>query len=291
MRPTMDAPRPFVRTLPRLSALCLLFPVAAGLSLAGVITALYERQITGVGRLVEVAMQETIFPSLASSLSFLYDTQGGLPPRTGNKHGGLSIAPYNVYATADGHIAINVVKEVHWTGLLDAMGRSDLKSDPRFQSNASRVKHMAVVDGMVEGWTRTLPRDEVMAILKKNRIPSAPVRNLREVMNDPHMHQRGMLKRMLHPDLGDIVLPRSPINLSEYEMETLKFYPALGEHNREILGGMLGMSDAEIKAKLLEMKSAQQSMQRIGGTPCFYCGETQPDKHAETCPYFVPANR
>jgi crotonobetainyl-CoA:carnitine CoA-transferase CaiB-like acyl-CoA transferase len=213
---------------------------------AGVVTALYERSQTGRGRFVEVAMQESIYPALASNLSFLHNTSGGLPPRTGNKHGGLAIAPYNVYATADGHIAINVVKEVHWEGLLDAMGRPELKAEKRYQGNATRVAIMDEVDALVESWTRTLPRDEVMALLKKHRVPSAAVRNLREVMHDPHMHQRGMLEWIDHPDLGRIVVPTSPLRYHGADKVETTPSPKVGEHNAEIYGKWLGLSQAEI---------------------------------------------
>ena len=215
---------------------------------AAVITALYERTITGNGRLVEVAMQETVYPALASNLSFLYNSEGGVPPRTGNKHGGLAIAPYNVYATADGHMAINVVKESHWEGLLDAMGRSELKTDPRFKTNATRVEHMAIVDGLVEDWSKRLPRDEVMAQLKKYRVPSAPVRNLREVMNDPHMHQRGMLEWIDHPELGRIVVPTSPLRYHGADKVQTVPSPTVGQHNDEIYGDWLGLGADEIAA-------------------------------------------
>lgn len=215
---------------------------------AGVITALYERSVTGQGRLVEVAMQESVYPALASNLAFLHASEGEVPPRTGNKHGGLAICPYNVYAAADGHIAINVVKEVHWESLLRAMGRADLEGDPRYASNALRVEHMAVVDGMVEAWTRTLPRDEVMALLKHHRIPSAPVRNLREVMHDPHMHQRGMLETIDHPDLGRIVVPTSPLRFHGADKLATTPSPRVGQHNAEVYGGWLGLSAAEIGA-------------------------------------------
>ena len=213
---------------------------------AAVVTALYERTITGAGRLVEVAMQETVYPALASNLSFLYNSEGGVPPRTGNKHGGLAIAPYNVYATADGHMAINVVKESHWEGLLDAMGRPELKADPRFKNNAVRVEHMGLVDGLIESWSQTLPRDEVMARLKTYRVPSAPVRNLREVMNDPHMHQRGMLEWIDHPELGRIVVPTSPLRYHGADKVATTPSPTIGQHNDEVYGAWLGLSADEI---------------------------------------------
>jgi crotonobetainyl-CoA:carnitine CoA-transferase CaiB-like acyl-CoA transferase len=213
---------------------------------AAVVTALYERQITGRGRLVEVAMQETVYPALASNLSFLYNSKGEVPPRTGNRHGGLAIAPYNVYATRDGHVAINIVKEVHWIALLEAMQRPDLKTDPRYASNALRCQRMEEVDALVEAWTRTLPRDEVMALMRRHRIPSAPVRNLREVMNDPHMHQRGMLETIDHPELGSIVVPTSPLRYHGADKVATTPSPSVGEHNAEVFGGWLGLTRDEI---------------------------------------------
>ena len=87
------------------------------------------------------------------------------------------------------------------------MGREDLADDPRFATNAGRVAHMDETDALVEAWTRTLPKMEVFARTKAYRIPCAPVRNAPEVMNDPHMHERGMLERIDHPELGEIVVP------------------------------------------------------------------------------------
>ncbi|MFM9845895.1 MAG: CaiB/BaiF CoA transferase family protein [Hyphomicrobiaceae bacterium] len=215
---------------------------------AAVVTALYERTITGRGRLVEVAMQESIYPALASNLSFLYNSQGGVPPRTGNKHGGLAIAPYNVYATADGHIAIITVVEGHWHGVLDAIGKPELRGEPRFANNAARVQVMAEVDGLIEAWTRTKTKAEAFAILKRHRVPSSPVRDLAEVMHDPHMHQRGMLERIDHPDLGEIVVPTSPLRFHGAEKVETVPSPRVGQHNGDVYGEWLGLSVEEIEA-------------------------------------------
>lgn len=214
---------------------------------AAVVTALYERTITGRGRLVEVAMQESIYPALASNLSFLYNSQGGVPPRTGNKHGGLAIAPYNVYPTADGHIAIITVVEAHWLGVLDAIGKPELKGEARFANNAARVQVMAEVDGLIEAWTRTKTKAEAFAILKRHRVPSSPVRDLAEVMHDPHMHQRGMLERIDHPDLGEIVVPTSPLRFHGAEKVETVPSPQVGQHNGDVYGEWLGLSAEEIE--------------------------------------------
>ncbi|MGA8548729.1 MAG: CoA transferase, partial [Stellaceae bacterium] len=89
---------------------------------AGVVTALYDREHSGNGRLVEVSMQETVYPSLASSFEYYHRT-GKVPPRTGNRQSALNSAPYNVFPTKDGHVAIHIVTEAHFQNLLKAMGR------------------------------------------------------------------------------------------------------------------------------------------------------------------------
>jgi CoA:oxalate CoA-transferase len=212
---------------------------------AGIVTALYDRDRSGVGRLVEVAMQEAVWPTLAASYDYYYRT-GEIPPRTGNRQSGLNSAPYNVYVTADGHVAIHVVTETHFQNLLKAMGREDLADDPRFATNAARVAHMDETDALVEAWTRTLSKMEVFARAKAYRIPCAPVRTAPEVINDPHMHGRGMLARIDHPELGEIVVPTTPLRLHGIDPVEPGPSPAIGQHNAEIYGGWLGLSRAEL---------------------------------------------
>jgi CoA:oxalate CoA-transferase len=215
---------------------------------AAVMTALYERSVTGKGRLVEVAMEEAIFPSFASNLGMLYSQGGAPPPRTANKHGGLSVCPYNVYEAKDGHIAINCVKEVHWQGLLKIMGREDLLDDPRFDSNKARVANMQETDDLVEAWSRTLDRADIMEKARANRLPVAAVRNLAEVTVDPHMHERGMLEWLDHPEYGRIVVPSSPLRLHGADKVATTPSPTVGQHNAEVYGDWLGLSADDITA-------------------------------------------
>jgi CoA:oxalate CoA-transferase len=212
---------------------------------AGILTALYERDRTGEGRLVEVAMQETVYPSLAASFEYYHRT-GQPPPRTGNRQAGLSTAPYNVYPCADGHVAIHIVTEGHWRNLLKTMGREELADDPRFQTNADRIAHMDETDAAVAEWTRTLPKMEVFARAKTNRVPCAPVRTAPEIMHDPHMHERGMLENVEHPELGPITVPTTPLRLHGSAKPPMAPSPKIGQHNDEIYGGWLGVTAAEL---------------------------------------------
>jgi crotonobetainyl-CoA:carnitine CoA-transferase CaiB-like acyl-CoA transferase len=215
---------------------------------AGIMTALYERTQTGEGRLVEVAMQDTAYPTLASNLGFTYRGSGALPPRVGNRHGGLALAPYNVYEASDGHIAVVCVTEPHWHKMLAAMGREDLKDDSRFSTNKARVENLSQTDEVVQQWASSRTRDELVALSKQHGFPAAPVRNLIEVMNDPHMHARGMLEWFEDEDLGRIVLPGSPLMIHGADRVATVSSPKLGQHNQEIYGQWLGMSDAAIEA-------------------------------------------
>jgi CoA:oxalate CoA-transferase len=212
---------------------------------AGVVTALYDRDRSGAGRLVEVAMQETVYCSLASSIDYYHRT-GEIPPRPGNRQSGMNSAPYNVFPTADGHVAIHVVTEAHFQNLLKAMGREDLSADPRFATNAGRVAHIEETDALVADWTRTLGKMEVFARTKEYRIPCAPVRNPVEVMNDPHMHGRGMLEHIDHPELGEIVVPSTPLRLHGTDKVETRPSPRIGQHNAEIYGNWLCLSAGEI---------------------------------------------
>jgi CoA:oxalate CoA-transferase len=138
------------------------------------------------------------------------------------------------------------VSEDQWTRVLDVIGRQDLKGNPDYGSREKRHAREAEINAMIEAWSSTLSRDEAFATMRENRVPVAPIRNLEDVRNDPHMHARGMLQRMTHPDMGEIVLPRSPIGLSDYEQSELAFFPDTGANSIEVLGDWLGLSEAEI---------------------------------------------
>lgn len=210
-----------------------------------VVTALYEREKTGVGRLVEVSMQEAIYSSLASNLGMWYGSKGDIPPRTGNQHGGLAESPYNVYPTKDGYIAIICVGEQHWKSLTDAMHRPDLRDDPRFTTLKSRVAHMSTVDEIVGEFTARFDKQPLFELLMKHRVPCAPVRDLDEVVNDPHLHERGALQWQEHPELGRIPVQASPLRFAGSDPLAILPSRKLGADNDAIYGDWLGLSPAE----------------------------------------------
>ena len=233
--------RPPVKAGP---AMCDFF---GGVHLYGAImTALYEREKTGTGRLVEVSMQEAVYASLASNLGLHYSMGNTVPPRTGNRHGGLAEAPYNVYPTADGHIAIICVNETHWKSLLAVMQRQDLLTDARYIDLKGRVAHMDEIDELVGGFTSRFAKQELFDLLMRNRVPCSPVRDLDEVVNDEHMHARRALEWVEHPMYGRVCLPNSPLRFDGVEPMAIKPSGELGRDNQLVYGKWLGLSEAEL---------------------------------------------
>jgi CoA:oxalate CoA-transferase len=215
---------------------------------AALVTALFDRERTGLGRRVEVSMQEAVYPSLASSLGRLAAGIEQGPMRTGNRHGGLAEAPYNVYPTADGFIAILCVGEHHWESLLDAMGREELRGDPRFETLASRVQNMDAVDALVSDFTRRRNKQALFELLIGLQVPCAPVRELAEVVADPHLHARRALESVDHPIYGPMVLPHSPLRFDGLSPLPIEPSRELGADNARIYGAWLGLPEEELRA-------------------------------------------
>ena len=212
----------------------------------GLVTALLERERTGRGRLVEIAMVEAVYPCLATAQDQYFKAGEKIPARTGNAFANYNRAPYNVYPALDGHVAIILVTETQWQNLLRAMGREDLRDDPRFIRNATRVAHYAETEAVVTAWTTSHTRAEIFAATSRYKVPCAPVRDLEEVMHDPHMHGRGTLEVVDHYDYGPIVLPNSPLHFHGADKVPTRVSPHVGEHNADIYGEWLGLGEAEL---------------------------------------------
>ena len=220
---------------------------SAGVHLYGaVMTALFERERTGLGRVVEVAMQDAIYASLASNIGMYHASKGKGPSRTGNRHGGLGISPYNVYPTSDGYVVINSPGDHHFRAILKTMGRDDLIDDERYATRTARVQRMFEVDAILEAWTSQHPRQEVAKQMLDAGVPCAPVRGLGEVMVDENMHARGSLQWVEHPELGRVVLPHSPMRYEGSELVQLEPSSQLGADGDAVYGEWLGRSPEQL---------------------------------------------
>jgi CoA:oxalate CoA-transferase len=233
-------------------------PVKAGPALAdffggihlygAIVTALYQRAVTGQGARLDVAMLDSVYPSLLSNLGLLLGADSPPPPRAGNRHGGLAVSPYNVYPTVDGYLAVITVTDGHWDAILTTMGRTDLIGDPKYATKSARVAAMQEVDDLLAAWTSALPTAKVFELFRAAGVPCAPVRGLRDVVDDPHLRERGMIEDRDIPGVGVLPLMHTPLHFAGQPRVPLRIAPRLGEHNDEVFGTWLGRSEEELAA-------------------------------------------
>ena len=204
----------------------------AGVHLFGaVMAALLERERTGRARSVEVSMMEAIYPSLASNLGLMHGNARDQSPRTGNRHGGLSIAPYNVYKSSDGYCAILANNDPQWVALARYFKQEWAITDPRYATMYERVKRIDEVDTLVAGWALSQTSEQLFQGLVAAGVPCAPVRGLDEVVRDPHLHARKALVDIDHPLFGKVTLPTSPLIFENLERSIRWPSRKLGEDN------------------------------------------------------------
>ncbi len=220
----------------------------AGIHLcAGILGALVQREHTGTGQRVEVAMHEAAVVALASVMGAVMDNDTSVPDRTGNRHPALSMAPYNTYPCSDGYVAIFTSAARHWHSLCKLFDRTDLLEDPAYSTTPDRAKRMKEIDDIVGAWTITRSKDEVLRLLNEAHVPCAPVKTAREVAYDPHLEARGFWVDIEHPRRGKTRVPISPIRLhAGGKAEIRRPAPTLGQHTDAVLGELLGLAAAEL---------------------------------------------
>lgn len=218
----------------------------AGVHLYGaIVSALLHRERTGEALAPEVAMLDAIYPSLCSNLAMAM-ADDNYVRRTGNRHGGLSQCPYNVYPAADGYFAIICINDRHWRGLLRALGREDL-DQPRFATISDRVKHMDYIDTELATATASKTRGDLAATLNAAGVPCGPVHSLTEVIHDPHLHANGMLREVDHPEFGLLTLSHSPLRFLGHPRTPYQPSQVLGAETASVLAE-IGIGEADLAA-------------------------------------------
>ncbi len=212
---------------------------------AGIVSALYGRTQTGEGATVDISMQDCVVPTLSTALGSYY-VAGEQQPRAGNRHPGKALAPYNVYPASDGFVAIICIREGHWRKLCEAMQDTAALENPQFATMADRAKNMDAVDALVGAWTAARTRTDILQIAQAHGVICAPVNDLADVLNDPHLAARGTLETRAHAGFGEIAQFRTPLRFSDIEPMALRDAPQLGESTDAVLAEFLGLSAHEI---------------------------------------------
>jgi crotonobetainyl-CoA:carnitine CoA-transferase CaiB-like acyl-CoA transferase len=207
---------------------------AGGISMAvGILGALYEREQSGEGQKIEVAMQEAVLGFLNSTFHEHF---------TGNKVGGPPVQ------VADGYFTLRAppMDDETWAKLAALMGREELRDDPRFATAEARRKHQGELNRIVCEWGRGKTRQELWVSLRDLGYFGAPVLSLGEVMEDPHVKERGVFFTAEHPTYGSTTLMKPWIRMSRTPSSIDRLAPMLGEHTDAILRDTLGLSPEEI---------------------------------------------
>jgi CoA:oxalate CoA-transferase len=214
----------------------------------GTLAALHQRERTGFGQFVDVSLLGAL-SSVVASEPFDKLEQLGIPTRTGNAVPRL--APFGIFMTADGYLAICAPLDAMARGVFTAMGRPELAVDERFSTRDRRVRNWIELHALIDAWAASHTTEEAVNLLQAAGAPAAPVRTPRDAVRDPELLARGETMQLVHPRFGpvdDLIGSGFPIGLSAAQVGYDRPAPYLGEHNELILKGMLGCGDDDIVA-------------------------------------------
>lgn len=228
---------------------------------AGILAALYQREKTGKGQRVEVAMQDTVLNLCRVKLRDQQRLKHGplkeypqypngkfldAVPRAGNASGGgqpgeaLKCKP----GGPNDYIYV-IIQPPGWEPLMKLCGREELITDPKFATPEARLPHLDECFGIIEEWTRKHTKYEVMTMLNEHDIPCGPVLDMKELAEDESLRKRETVVEVVHPKRGVFLTVGCPIKLSDSLVE-VKTSPLLGEHTEEVLKEIVGMNDTRI---------------------------------------------
>jgi crotonobetainyl-CoA:carnitine CoA-transferase CaiB-like acyl-CoA transferase len=210
-------------------------------AVTAILAALRHAARTGEGQHLDVSLLDCQVAMLAN-LGSSYLTSGQEPTRLGNQH--ASIAPYQVFATADGHIVVTVGNDGQFRSFCAATGLS-LADDARFTTNEARVIHRAELTAALAPAMRARSTDEWIAALDKAEVPCGPINTLDRVYSDPHVIARGAVQTMTRTDGQDVKIAANPIRMSATPPEPRRAPPLLGQDTETALAEILGVSDAD----------------------------------------------
>ena len=215
---------------------------------AGVLGAIVDRFRTGKGQYVEVAMLDSCLPALTAVLGAWQDSGGTSESRTGNHSPRGNIAYHNVYATADGWIAIMAISARHWIGLCEVIGRPDLGADETLQRGGlPRHQRSDEIDAVISEFMRVQHRDAIFEELQRAGVPSAPIMTPPDILEDKHLRERGSIQSVYDSTGRHSFALGSPFRYSRSQSVPPVAAPALGEHSGEVLHEWLGLDASEVE--------------------------------------------
>ncbi len=219
--------------------------LAAGIFAAqGILLALYARERTGRGQLVDVSMLDGQV-ALLTFLAGIYFATGESPRRMGNQH--PTIVPYETFRSKDGYINLAIGNTNLWRTFCKAIGREELSADPRFGTESSRVENRNALKPIMDAIVAERTTRQWLELLEKAGVPAGSVNSVAEICEHPQIQAREMVVDVPHPTLGSVKVSGVPIKLSDTPGAVSTAPPLLGQHTAEILTGLLGCSLKEVE--------------------------------------------
>ena len=211
----------------------------------GILAALQHRERTGRGQHIDIGMLDTSVAWLANQ-GMNYLATGENPPRLGNQH--PNIVPYQVFATADGHMVVSIGNDPTFKRFAGAFDLSHLLVDDRFATNAARVANRQLVTETLTPTFLAHPTGWWVEKLETLKIGCGPINTLEQVFADPHVQARGVVQEMTGADGNSVKVIANPVRLSETPPTYRTAPPTLGQHTAEVLAERLGLDPAAIEA-------------------------------------------
>ena len=212
-------------------------------STVAVLSALHERQTSGLGQYIDMALLDTQVAWLANQ-NMNYLIGGEAPVRMGNAH--PNIVPYQTFHTKDGDMILAVGNDNQFRKFCDAAGIPGVPRDPRFASHVARVENRDACEAAIAPAIRKRTTAEWVALLEPQGVPCGPINRLDEVFENPQVKHRGLKVDVPHPLAGSVPLVANPIKFSRTPLAYDTPVPLLGQHTDEVLRGLLGKSDSDI---------------------------------------------
>jgi len=209
-----------------------------------ILSALHYRHRTGKGQYIDLALLDSLVLAL-DNLGERYTVGGEVLTRVGNVSFGGSTS--GVYSTTDGYVAIGAgSSDPVWRRFCQAIERPELAHDPNYATTAARRPRRDEIAAMIQTWTSTRSKAEVVRALSTTGVPAAPVNNVDEMVADPQIQARDMFVELEHPTYGPVKITGTPLKLSETPGHVERLAPLPGEHNEAVFGGLLGHAAAEL---------------------------------------------
>ncbi|HEX2173138.1 MAG TPA: CoA transferase [Dehalococcoidia bacterium] len=212
----------------------------------GVVTSLYHRDAQGGGgQQVDASLLDTAI-RMSEALMPAYDKLGVIRERMGNRH--PSMAPGDHYRTRDNQwVSLNAGSDRIFPRLIQLMDRPDLLKDPRFATAGARIKHNAEINDIVAEWVAEQDRDDLVRWLEEVGVPGGPIYTAKDMVADPHFIEREMVVEIDDPTAGRLKMQGITPKLSETPGRIERPAPTMGEANRDIYCGLLGLSEADLE--------------------------------------------